>query len=157
MTSKKRKGTFLTSKKKVLGVAPSEKRKHEQYWILWKVHFPHIEFCEESVFLMLNFVKCLKTDSIFFLDRTFLHNRSIKKIRVTHYIFQHFSWNQLWFFYLLVSQILWNQLISNFPYWSLLVTIRCAVRSRNISSIIRTLIWQSVSKSAFNFSHNNQS
>ena len=34
------------------------------YSILWRIHFSHIEFCEKSVFLKLNFVKCPKMESI---------------------------------------------------------------------------------------------
>ena len=108
-TSKKRKSLFMTSKKGRahfwilkkwgVGAAPSEKRKYElwmllnfakspffSYWILWRIRFSHTEFCEESVFLMLNFVKCLKTDSIFPLDRHLIYDN--QKMSVKRYFYK---------------------------------------------------------------------
>ena len=54
---KKGRAHFWLLKKWGVGVAPSEKHKHERYLILWRVRFSHIEFCEKSVFLILNFVR----------------------------------------------------------------------------------------------------
>ena len=59
LTSKKGQGTVLTSKKKGGYVQHPHK----------SVNMNDIKFCEESVFLMMNFVKCPKTGSISTIDR----------------------------------------------------------------------------------------
>ena len=70
---KKGHGAFVTSKIKKQTVAPSKriilnfvKNPLFSYWILWRVHFPHTEFCEESVSLIvvMNRTMCLLKDYI---------------------------------------------------------------------------------------------
>ena len=103
LTSKNGQGTFLTSnfwlrrccalrKTQTWTLLNFVKSPFFSYWILWRVRFPHIEFREESVFLMLNFVKCPKTHSVSPLDRPLHKHMSFKFIIfVSYYCFMLFQ------------------------------------------------------------------
>ena len=74
LISKKRQDMALFEKRKTWILSNFVTSLFFSFWILWKIHFFHIEFCEEFVFLMLNFVKCLKMDSISPPRQTPVHN-----------------------------------------------------------------------------------
>ena len=61
---KKRQGTVSSEKHKTWTLSNFVKILFSWKWILWRIHFSHIEFCDESIFLMLKFVKCPKMVSI---------------------------------------------------------------------------------------------
>ena len=64
LKNKERQSAAPFEKRKIWTLLNFVKRLFSSFWILWRVRFPHLEFCEESIYLMLNFVKCLKMDSI---------------------------------------------------------------------------------------------